>query len=375
MSLIQEIADLEQQEQTATDAAHLNIIRNQLKAKKVELEQQQSAKELEQKESEHSDKLLDIANQIYEALFPRDKYTSLLGLNTYEEKQQGFNQLYHAAINEHTQPLIDSFKDEIAKRDEKIKALNEQGMETENQLAEAKKQLQDALRDRDDALQAHQALDEELTALKATRAQKDADAIKMAAQITQLEAQVEKGNAAQLENVQLRQQIVDLEAKLEQAQKPAAKPSAAFSELLEQTKKASEMLDAKVQRGLDRWSQLLPEIVPPPVSPVTQETPFRGDDQTEAGAAELADNETPELPAVGQVTEEQFPASSENVAGSDMVQPDAGSETSPADDAPVSRSEFDSLVKRVEELERPSYILVNGEWKEIKKLKTEEGAA
>lgn len=351
MSLTQEIADLEHQEQTLTDAAQLSNIRNQLVTKRAELEQQQSAEELQQKETEHSDKLLDIANQIYEALFPRGTYTSILGLNTYEEKQQSFNQLYHAAINEHTQPLIDSFKDEIAKRDEKLKVLTQQGMETENQLSDAKKQLHDALRDRDDAIQAHKALEDELASVKATRAQKDAETAKMDAQINDLTEQVEKGNSAQRENVQLRQQILDLEAKLEQAKKPVAPPSAAFTELLEQTKKASESLDTKVARSLDRWSQLLPEIVPPPALPDLQEGSFRGTDQTEDRTAELADLEAPPLPEVGQVTEDQFPSSGENMAGADMVQPDAGSETSPSDDAPVPRSEFEKLVKRVEKLE------------------------
>jgi hypothetical protein len=270
-----------------------NLISNRLNEKKYIMDHEQAKEVRIQKQTETIDSLLQEIQDAnpFGAMFPKEHYVSVFGLTEYEQYQQNMNEFIYGTLNDYGAKLNELHNSEIELKDEKIRLLNQQGMETENQLAESRKELSVKV----GGIQIlHNSLNEERESNK--RLVEMLNATKQ--QLNETQEQIEKGKAAELENVKLRQQIVELESKLEQAQKPreAQESSQSIKDRVASLKNKTQL-----QAGLERWN--LPPL--PTVEPPTVGEQFRQEDTADDSTAPVADPEADAIPAAD--SEVDFP--------------------------------------------------------------------
>lgn len=304
-----------------------NLISNRLSEKRYELEQQQSKVQREIKTAEAIDSYVDTVAQIWDALFPAAIFEGILGINEYAEKRQDFYKLNHTYFAEKVEKLNADHEEEIAAKDEKIRTLNLQGLETENQLAEANRrieQLQNEL---------HQAKFDREVAVEENE--------KISSRLEQMNEEVEKGKAAIVENCELRQTILRLEEKIAASQQPktAEKPSENLQSMLEQVKSKSVTYQAAINKAdaaLVRLGLVEPE--PPEVEPVGEASfPHESGANSETNASDHGIH-----PAEAAQVADTFPETAEQRMDGSA---DAGL-------AAVTRQEFEALRADVEILKR-----------------------
>ncbi|GCL71780.1 hypothetical protein PN4B1_16850 [Paenibacillus naphthalenovorans] len=249
---------------------------NNISAKLAQLREQAEKEQREQKKQDTIDEYVDIVSQMFEALFPSEKYRPLFGITEYEEKRAQFYQLNHAYVTEKIEAIHQENELALALKDERYRLLNNKALRVQEQLDEAKKEIAQ-LQSRADRFEdmyndKKQSHDEILELLNETKNK-----------LNEAQEQIEKGNAAISENCKLRQDIIELEAKLEAAQKPkTSQPSQKLSDIMNEIKSKN---DLKADDWIARWNARqksdevkipLPEISVPEVT----ESPFRNENNT-----------------------------------------------------------------------------------------------
>lgn len=211
--LEQRIADLKAQKEAMEaqdnfDVNEYNKIVNDLSEAEYELAQQQEKEQRDQKQQEVIDSSIDMLPEIFAALFPQDTFSQILGLTNYADKQQQFYQIVKAYTAEQVQKATEPYEQDLAAKDEKIRLMNKQSLEVQNQLDTISAQLQ-AEKDAHDKTQA------ELADVRA------------------------KLNTALSDSAAKDEKINELQSKLDNAQ-PKAQPSADLQSMIEQTKIKSQ---------------------------------------------------------------------------------------------------------------------------------------
>lgn len=325
-TLIQEIANLEEQEQifrrdlqnALTSDSHeaitneLNAVLNKLSEKRSELADHESRIQSQQEQID------GLEQSVFElGLFEAIKQRPDDGerIFEYDEQRKEFNFIIIDFVREQFDKVHKQHNAEIGTKDEKIRALTMQGMETENQLAEAKKDVQDLTGELNDAHDTISGLRIEVESIS------------------------ESCRKAQSEYYSAVERIKELEAKLEQAQKPKeyASPTQELADRVAKlSQKSSGGMKTQLEIAMERYNLQLPELNP------TQETPFRNEVTTsESGSDQL--HPTDETTAVDR----QFQGEESNIDGLAMGPlPLAGEATA------VTREEFDALKSEVAQLKR-----------------------
>jgi DNA repair exonuclease SbcCD ATPase subunit len=273
-----------------------NLIFNRLSEKKWQMEQEQAkAQHIEQVQGKKHEEISElILGYDFNKVFNNSEANKIIHTLLYEESLK--------------------YEERLAEKDAKIKRLNEQGMETENQLLEAKGIIEHGSAENKRLIHDNGNLRDHIT--------------KLNDEIALLKEQNEKQVLAEIENVKLRQQIVELEQQLEQAQKPKTfKPSESLAQLVENAKKAQESTLEKANRGLERWG--LPPIEPPTVT--VEVTPFRPGAEVDTTVVEPGADPEQEV--------SQFPTTEDAVV-----------DQSPTMDSEVTREEK-PIEERVRDLE------------------------
>ncbi|MFK7696408.1 hypothetical protein [Paenibacillus sp. HJGM_3] len=294
----------------------LNVVRNRLSEKNLELESLKKAEEekahREQKQIQQLDGLQEyiLGLQLFESIQPQPFEGERI--HEYEGRKQEFNQILVEVARELLQTQHNEHNEAMAAKDEKIRLMTKQGLETENQLAEAKRTIEEQAAKEEQWAQDEEMLEERIRELELVQNQ------------TQTLLNMANDRIAEL--------TTKLEA-AEKAQKPAeyTAPSQPLQERVAslRNKTADELL-ARFNARQTPENQ----ITPPPLETVT---PFRGED--EVAATEPQDNPIPaaEAPALSQFPDET------NVGMADQT---------PGVQAEVSRAEFEEAIKRIEVLEK-----------------------
>jgi len=284
----------------------INIIMNRLNEKRAEY-------------AEHAERIQTQQEQIdglEEAVFALGLFEAIKGqpndgerIYEYDEHRKEFNFIIIDFFQQQIQKVHEQHNAEIGAKDDKIRVLTMQGMETENQLAEAKKDITEK---------------SAIISILEAKAQEDEQVrIGMSAQISELQAKVD-----------------ELQSKLE-AQKPKeyAPPS---QDLADRVAKLSQKSGMKTQLeiAMERYNIELPELNP------TQETPFRNEiTTTESSGDQLHTTDTTE--AVGGQFQSEENTAEGNIDGLAMGPlPLAGETTA------VTREEFEALKQDVAQLKR-----------------------
>lgn len=203
---------------------------NELYAARGEQEQR------EQKQAEHIDGLMDavVDLKLFEAVADKQEGEHI---HEYENRRKLFYEILHDFVKEQQQSLINVHNAELAQKDEKIRTLTAQVMNTENQLAEEKK-MSDFL----EAQVIHLSVD-----IDNAKAERDtARELSLSAQ----DQNVELMRKA----VELQSTISELQSKLEQANKPKdhTPPSESIQKRVESLKKFN--VDELMARFQERQS-------------------------------------------------------------------------------------------------------------------------
>lgn len=221
------IADLEAQEKDLVD-------------KIAEAQTQQEKEQRDQKQQEVIDQAVDMLPTIFGALFPEAAYSTILGPNQYADLQQSFYQIIRAYTSDQIQTVAASHESEIAAKDEKIKALNKQALEVQQQL--------------DAANHLVSTYEDQLKAEKDAHDQTQADLAAMKSQLASVQA----------DNTAKDEKIAELQGKLDA--QPKAAPSGNVQDVLAQLKSKStfntdDLIARFNQRQKDDTVKLpLPEV-------------------------------------------------------------------------------------------------------------------
>lgn len=247
---------------------------NNISGKLAQLREQAEKEQREQKKQDTIDEYVDIVSQMFEALFPSEKYRPLFGITEYEEKRAQFYQLNHAYVTEKIEEIHQENELALALKDERYRLLNDQALRVQEQLDEAGRKIT--------------KMEEEIDVLidKYSESEKGrAEALRL------LNETKSRLNNAEKTIEQLRheagiqtEQIATLQEKLEAAQKPKeeSKPSQKLSDMLTEIK-SKNTTDA--DEWIARWNARqksdevkipLPEISVPEVT----ESPFRNENNT-----------------------------------------------------------------------------------------------
>lgn len=223
--------------------------------RKKELEQEQS--ERLQRSKQSIEVFVNVVQSIWDAILPEDTYETILGKTEYADKRQDFYKLVHAYHSEDMQATETYYEGLLQDRDEKFRKLTEQAMQTENQLTEARKAMEQAQRE---TIHINEKLNDEIQAA--------ADSVRMLnetkTRLNEAQEIIEKGRSAELENVNLRLKIVEIEEKLNDLNKAKeiAKPSENLQNMIENIKnKTSKTNKTQLQAAIERWE--LPPIEMP----------------------------------------------------------------------------------------------------------------
>lgn len=299
-----------------------------------ELEQEQEQEGREQKQVEHIDGFIDVAQQVFEALFPEEVYGKLLGLTEYEDKRQDFYKLSHATYAEQLNQVFEAQNLVIAAKDEKIQTLTKQGLETENQLTAARKE-------RDDSNEQIHDLATEIT----EREEQLRDVTARRDNLEKLYVEENRMHTEALQkNAELHNTIAELQSKLEQATKPKEPVSDNLQSLINSVKiKSIKDLTASEmeQRFLDRMTHggKVMSIEPPSIGETRGNT-FRLED----------------IPGADQeaVVEESFRSETESLP---EAQPGADSTDYGGQESTVGENTEKTVEQRVAELERKMAVV------------------
>jgi chromosome segregation ATPase len=320
--LEQRIADLKAQKEAMEgqenfDVNEYNKVLNDISEAEYQLSQQQEKEQREQQQQTVINNAVDMLPTIFEALFPADKFQQIFGLNLYAEKQQQFYQLSRANTAQQLQETSQAYEATIAQKDDKIKLLNKQALEVQQQLD---------------------------TANKASKEEKDAHD-RTAAELAETRKQL---TASQAESASKDETIAELKSKLNATQQPKAEPSSNLQDMITQVKSTSAMsANDLVSRWLARQTSdevkaVVPEV--PSAAPATfpdtsttSQTDHNGD--TEASSAEV---QPPSL------TEETFPVA----PGLEMADEQQGVQPAGAD---VS-AEIERIKARLDRLEKQANL-------------------
>lgn len=265
-----------------------NAILNKISELEFELKQKQAEQEeREQRKQEtiEATTSIDILAQIFDTLLPAKEFKAILGPDSYDVLSQDFKQVIQVYVTDTVlAPVYAQHELEIAQKDDRIKHLNDQSLAVQKQLDAANDQLDQANgaieianSELDYERQQHEKTTEQLGTVKK--------------QLEDAQAQIEKGNAAISENCKLRQDIVDLETKIQAVQQPKteSQPSQKLDDMLNAIKSRKEL---SVDDHIAKWNARndvkieVPEVKAPEITG----SPFRGEDsensQTDAGDAQ-----------------------------------------------------------------------------------------
>lgn len=301
-------------------------------AKQAEAEEEQAARE--QKTGELLDEYNDTLNNIFDGLFPEKVYSVLLGAAEYVQLRQDYKRVHHAYHSGQIEKINADHAAEIESWREKFGRLTAQAQDVENQLAESKRLVDELTEEVNDSGDRIVSLERTIT--------EHIDVI------ANLHEMVEKGNAAERENVRLRQEIVELEAKLEQSQKPKEPAKTeAVDNLLNEIKSRKQMDPDEMMRRFEARQNNGPKVMAidhGAKNPELSVLPFR----LEVATPVLEQSTGP----LSLVTEEQFRGGLAESEGQQAVRSDdAGVPGIPTDTETVSRSEFKALEARVKAIE------------------------
>ncbi|SDJ61262.1 hypothetical protein [Paenibacillus naphthalenovorans] len=250
---------------------------NNISAKLAQLREQAEKEQREQKKQDTIDEYVDIVSQMFEALFPSEKYRPLFGITEYEEKRAQFYQLNHAYVTEKIEAIHQENELALALKDERYRLLNDQALRVQEQLDEANKSIQaiklDYLAEKENYNDLIDDYKRELVQAKREAETANATCVQLEQQLMQLR----HDNAVQAE------QIMTLQEKLEAAQQPKeSKPSQKLSDIMNEIKSKN---DLKADDWIARWNARqksdevkipLPEINVPELT----ESPFRNENNT-----------------------------------------------------------------------------------------------
>jgi len=348
-------SELEQYEQQSPrNQSKIDAINAEIARMEQEQQLQNDQQEREQRHTENvgglMEKLLD--SGFFEKIYG-EKPAEGERIYEYDENRRNFYMIVNAMMEEEKEADRQYYEPRLTERDEKIRRLTEQGMETENQLIAERDKVAE-LNDKITALDAEAAEQEEV--LQKANAERDKA-------VEQLELEKSKHNLTLNQYNQLgaicdqkNAQITELETKLEQAQRTKASTTTESTKDLIANLKPATNWEAKANKGLERWPELnLPPITEPEAPSVNGGDSFR----TEVAAPELTSDQfhTPEAPEA--VSEEQFRLGTTYQSQQTMVGDGSGegggTEEGQTDNQhvseAVSRKEFEALKKRVEAIE------------------------
>lgn len=279
--------------------------------------------EREQKKQETLSDYVDIVSQMFEALFPSEKYRPLFGITEYEEKRAQFYQLNHAYVTEKIEEIHQENELALALKDERYRLLNDQALAVQNQLDEARQKAEGAFKEIEELEARVNEANDQIRSIAAER-----------------DEAVSKFIAADLKANELKVQVDELTQKLEAAQQPKeSKPSQKLADIMSEIKSKN---DLKADDWIARWNARqksdeakipLPEISVPEVT----ESPFRNEDT--ASNVEV-DRILP--PEVAEVAQDSFPGEGDTESGHIEIP------TYPADGTVVQKT----VEERLEALER-----------------------
>lgn len=274
----------------------ISAIRNRI----AELEAEAGQKEQEKAEREQAkdsaiDGFVDVLKDMYEALFPADRFRQEWGINEYEEKRAQFYQLNHAYFAEKVDEIHQQNEYILAQKDERIKLLNDQSLKVQEQLDAALNTIRGL---REEAVAEADNYNDIIDELKDEKKQL-ADELRITKKAHEMTLNDNKYLAADYDKLKVENE--ELKDKLASAQQPKeVKPSGKLSDIMGQIKSKNEVaadewlarFNAR-QKPEDKLE--VPEITPP----APTESPFRSDsadNQTNAADDRI---HTPEVDQVG----------------------------------------------------------------------------
>jgi myosin heavy subunit len=335
---LQTLKDELEADKEAWDTNFYNQVVNRLSEDADALAQQQEKEQRYQMQQEVIDNAVDdVLPEIFEALLPQDTYAEILGLTNYGELRQQFYQLCRAYTAEQVQTVSQQYELELAQKDEKIRLLNKQSLEVQQQLDAANAQIAELTKQLQDERDAHDKTQADLAAVRA-----------------QL-------NTALSDNAAKDEKIADLQAKAQSK----AEPSANLQDMITQIKSKNTLSAAeKAARALARFYGDHPELAAPKLEVPTAPATFP-DAQSQNGTVSNGDStasDTTIQSSVNQFQGTNPPAlTSDQSAGVPVDQGAQGQNDSSLNaqgQAPtvVTRAEIDYINARLDRLERQANL-------------------
>lgn len=318
----------------------LTTLNAELEARKAFDAQEQAAVQAQQAQVIQISGLKGTLSAIFEAAFPKDETVKLIGLTEYETTQQTFNQLVDQAVDENQNGLYAAFNEQLAQKDEKIKALNNQGLEVQKQLDDEKSLTQsqaDELISRDKEIEDHKNT------------------------ISVLEDEI-KQHAAEIQRLkdhefELQKQLNDIPPAPQAAIDitPVA-PSESLSEKIAQAKAVSQKQLAEIKPFGNLYSDLIytdgtKEVVHNSLIPSLQVSPTDTSvDQSNVESSTVASQGEVNPPNNFQPAETQLQHTEDNSGATGLASESQSGESQAVEQA-VTRAEFETLQMRVSMIE------------------------
>jgi chromosome segregation ATPase len=282
----------------------------------------------EQKKESYIGEYSDMLVVMFETLWP-EQYKSIVGIEVYETMRQDYMRMHTAYNADQLARINIDHAEEIGKWREKCDDMNELITGLKNKVAEQGEVIQEY---KDKISEVEQERDE-ASEFSAT-AKFD---------IKKLEEQLEKAKYAETENAKLRQQIVELEGKLEKSKEPVK--NEALDSVLNEIKSRPQTAPDEWMKRFQSRQENGPKVMAiehgkQPELPVLQFRVEAPETVVEQGAGPLP------------IVDSQFQSHEGNQPIGLPVSED-GTDTRLAD-APVTRGEFEALKADVEALKRVS---------------------
>lgn len=274
--ILQAIADRERRKAEGVSLQAQETIDREIQAFQAELEQIDEALVAEQirtsQQKEHIDGLTEstFALGLFEAIEAKPDEGERL--HEYEERRREFYFIVADFVKEQVATVIELYNAEMAEKEEKIRALTKQGIETENQLAAVRSELAHDKADLAQITEAYETKVEEYKSIHAILIEKD-----------------EQLRMVLAENDVLTQKIGELESKIEQAKpKEYVAPSQNITERVANLKAKSTLsADELIKRFEDRLINGGKVRIEPPSIGEPPGNSFRAEDHpADSGAVE-----------------------------------------------------------------------------------------
>jgi chromosome segregation ATPase len=277
----------------------------------------------EQKTESYIGEYSDMLVVMFETLWP-EQYKSIVGIEAYETMRQDYMRMHTAYNADQLARISADHVAEIGKWREKCDDMNELSTGLQNKVSEQEEVIQE-YKDKISDIEEERDKACEFSAM----AKSD---------IRKLEEQLEKAKAAELENVSLRKQIVELEEKLAKSKEPV-KNEALDSVINEIKSRKQDDPDAVMQRFLARQVNG-PKVMSidhgaHPELPVLQFRPEVAPTVVEQGADPLP------------IVDSQFQSPEGNQPIGLPVSEDGSS--GGVEESPVTRDEIEARFKRIED--------------------------